>query len=313
MTNWRTAGAWAGGVLASLLVARSASAEPSDPRGGQGLHDDVERIVAVEETTYDWFLDEEHLTRIQPTVLRSLCQATPVARRAALEAARADVTRRGDPAAIFAVRQRRTTAVDDALHAARVAAALERAIGAEASCPFWVRPEPGFVGRQRDIERITVNVETGGVAQLRQSGGDRSFGGAGGVRVLGGYGIGRSFKLLLGGELAGGALFRFKEASRFGVALFPAVPFVLRINDGSVHFDFEAAPVGFFTAEDRRLSYGVRGGFGLGVSVLRTRSVIPWAGPAIAYEHIFASGGRAPADVLRGGIRVGIVWDPFVD
>lgn len=313
MINWRRVGAWCGGVLASVLSAAPVSAQPADARGGQGLYDDVERIVAVEETTYDWFLDEDHLTRIYPTVLRSLCQATPTARRAALETARADVAKRGDPAKIFAVRQRRTTEVDDALHAARIAAALERGLASEASCPFWVRPEPGFVGRQRDIERLTVNVETGGVAQVRQSGTDRVFGGAGGVRLLAGYGIGRRVKLLLGGELAGGALFRFREASRFGVALFPAVPFVLRINDGSVHFDFEAAPVGFFTADDRRLSYGVRGGFGLGVSVLRTRSVIPWAGPAIAYEHHFAGGGRAAADVLRGGIRVGIVWDPFID
>jgi len=128
-----------------------------------------------------------------------------------------------------------------------------------------------------------------------------------------GYAFGKTVKLLAGIEIAGGALLRFGDSSRFAVALFPALPVVLRVHDGSLHYDFEGAPVGYFTTDDGRVSYGLRAGFGVGVSVLRTRSVIPWAGPAISYEHIFRGGGREPADVVRGGIRVGFVWDPLAD
>lgn len=39
--------------------------------------------------------------------------------------------------------------------------------------------------------------------------------------------------------------------------------------------------------------------------------MIPWAGAVVAYEHYFESGGRAPADFVRAGLRVGAVFDPF--
>lgn len=293
---------------------RPASVDPrADPDGAAGLRADVERIVSVEETTSDWFLDEDHQARILPSVLRSLCQSTEAARRAARDEAKAEVDRRGDPATIYARLHRRTAEVDDALHAARVLAAIDRGLASQVSCPFWIEPRHGFVGRQRDVDRLSFNVESGGVVQLRQSGEERSYGGGGGVRLLPGYTFGKTVKLLAGIEVAGGALLRFGDSSRFAVAWFPALPVVLRLHDGSVHYDFEATPVGYFTTDDTRVSYGFRGGFGVGISVLRTRSVIPWAGPAISYEHLFQSGGRESANVLRGGLRVGLVWDPFID
>lgn len=285
----------------------------ADERGAQGLLDDVARIVTVEETASDWFLDEDHLQRILPAVLRSVCLATGPARALAETRSAAQAAAAGDAATLFAQTQKRTSEVDHALYLERMRLALRRGLDAAGSCPFWVRPQYGFVGRQMDVERVSVNVESGGVVQLRQSGGERSYGGGGGVRLLPGYAFGKTVKLLAGIEVAGGALLRFGDSSRFAVAWFPALPVVLRLRDGSIHYDLEGAPVGYFTTDDTRLSYGFRAGFGVGISASRTRSVIPWVGPAVSYEHLFRSGGRESANVLRGGLRVGVVWDPFVD
>jgi hypothetical protein len=76
------------------------------------------------------------------------------------------------------------------------------------------------------------------------------------------------------------------------------------------HYDFEVAPVALFQADDGNISFGGRVGFAIGVFALRTRNVLPWVGAGIAYEHYFESGGRAPAEFLRGGLRAGAVWDP---
>jgi hypothetical protein len=284
----------------------------ADPLGAQGLYADVERIVSVEETASDWFLDEQHQTTIGPTVARSVCQSSVAAREEALRLARGEVARLGDAEALYRQAGRKDKRVDEALHAARVLSALERGVGAAASCPFWVRPQYGFVGRQRDVDRLSLSVESGGVAQIRSSGGEGFYGGGGGLRLLPGWAFGRNVKLLVGAELGGGALVRFRDSSKFALAWFPAIPALLRIVDGSFHYDLETGLVGYFTTDDTRLSYGVRVGGGIGISALRTRSVIPWAGPAISYEYLPASGGRDTAHVLRGGLRVGIVWDPFV-
>jgi hypothetical protein len=72
----------------------------------------------------------------------------------------------------------------------------------------------------------------------------------------------------------------------------------------------EVAAVSLFQADDFRMSYGARAGLGIGVSALRTRSFLPWAGAAIAYEHYWANADRPAAEFFRAGLRVGVVWDP---
>jgi hypothetical protein len=37
--------------------------------------------------------------------------------------------------------------------------------------------------------------------------------------------------------------------------------------------------------------------------------VIPWAGAVLAYERYFSNSARPAADFLRGGVRVGVIWD----
>jgi hypothetical protein len=147
--------------------------------------------------------------------------------------------------------------------------------------------------------------------QVRQTQGDWTYGGGGVIRLLPSYGFGGRVTLLGGFEFGGGAMLKSGGGpTEFVVNYFPALPVVLRLHDGMWHYDLETAAVTLVQADDHRTSYGVRAGAAIGVSALRTRSFLPWAGVAIAYEHDFA-GVRPRAEFFRAGLRVGAMWDPF--
>ena len=73
--------------------------------------------------------------------------------------------------------------------------------------------------------------------------------------------------------------------------------------------DLELAPLVFFTDTDPRLSYGMRLGVTMGVSALRIRRIMPWAGLGLVTEYLFANSHRPHLVALRGGARVGFDWD----
>lgn len=294
----------------SLALGSEALAQERDGAGATALRADVERIVASEEDG-GWFLDAHAQEAIHATIMESFCRATPAARAEAGLVAAADAERAGDPQVLFERAGReRTRDVTAALHASRVRAALAAAEKAGADCPFWITPERAYPGRQTDTGRPSLSLETGGLLQVRQTRGSWTYGGGGVVRLLPGLGLGR-VTLLAGLEFAGGAMLRVEgDTSQFVINYFPAIPAVVRVHAGNLQLDFETAAVSLFQADDGRLSYGGRLGFGLGFKALRTRFVLPWAGAAIAYEHYFDGGGRGPADFVRAGLRIGFQWVP---
>jgi hypothetical protein len=276
----------------------------------EGLVADVERVVAAEEAG-GWFLDREELGDLYPALLESVCRASEEARRGALGLLERRVRAAGDARAVYeASGRQRTSSVERALTAERRRRALELAMqGAGQDCPFWAQPDADFLGRQTDRNRFTLSLETGGMAQLRQTAGTWTLGGGGIVRLLPGYGFG-GVSLLAGVEFGGGAMIRPQvQPTEFVINYFPALPVLVRFHDVSWHYDFELAPVALFQADDGDFSYGGRVGFSTGVFALRTRGVLPWAGAAVAYEHYVESGGRPSAHFFRGGLRVGVVWD----
>lgn len=310
---------WASSVLLLCLVSSKASALEANAareRGGGGLESateglllDVRRIVTTTESS-GWFLDQTAIDDAYPTLLQSVCRAHPSARvkaRAHLDEAAA---RAGDPEELYST-YKMSAPTEEALHARRAKLLYELTLdSAEADCPFWVEPRLEFTGRQTDFGRWTLNLETGGLLQLRQTDGTWTYGGGGGGRIL----IGKNFygplSLLFGGEFGGGAMLTPNtEPSEFVLNYFPAVPVVLRLRDGNWHYELETAAVALFQANDFSFSYGGRIGAGIGLWALRTRSILPWAGIAVAYEHYVASGGRPMAHFLRGGVRVGFSFD----
>jgi hypothetical protein len=296
-----------GGLLGLSLctVARAA-----DPEGAHGLAADVDRIVAGEESE-GWFADSDAVREIAPAVFESMCRATPEARLEALQELRVQAAQAGDPRALFERAGELTDSVKHALSVDRQRRVLELALARVDECPFWIRPSAGFNGRQSDRQRFTLSLETAGNVVLRHTVGRFAFGAGGWGRILPSYGINDRFTLLAGLEFGGGAMVRPNtSASQFIINYFPAIPVVLRVHHRTWHYDFEAASVALFQADNTLPSYGFRLGGGIGFSALRRHDFLPWAGLAASYEHYFAGGGRSAAEFLRADLRVGFVWDP---
>jgi hypothetical protein len=299
-----------GFVMALALVLWHAPAAAQDVEGARSLLSDVARIVAAQEAE-EWFTDREALGEIEVHVLSSLCRATPDARAWALSALRQRHAELGDAAALFQRAGRVTPEVATALSAERELMALEHALDRQADCPVWVVPEPGFAGLQSDRRRFTLSVESGGDVQFRRTQGHWTFGGGGEGRLLGGYGLDGRFSILAGAEFGGSAMLRpHTNASQFVINYFPAIPLLLRARQLTYQLDVEVAPVALFQADNTRLSYGARIGGTFALTALRRRNVLPWAGLAVAYEYYFEGGGRQPTHFFRGGLRVGLPWDP---
>ncbi len=296
-------------VALLLFVPRLARAE--DQEGARSLLSDVARVVAAEEAD-DWFADREALHAIEQHLLPSVCRATPDARAAALAGLRKSAAELGDPKALFAKRGEVTDDVDAARTADRRLRALEGALARQEECPFWIRPVPGFQGLQSDRKRFTLSVESGGDVEFRVARHHLTFGAGGLGRVLGGWGFDGKYSMLFGAELGGSALLRpNSNASEFVINYFPALPLVLRTRHLTWHYDIEAAPVALFEADNTHLSYGARLAGAFSFTALRHRNVLPWAGLDLSYEYYFDGGGRGPIHFFRGGLRIGLPWDPW--
>jgi hypothetical protein len=295
--------------LCMFIATLAGSAHADDPRGESGLLADLERIVATEEST-GWFVDRTSIEAIYAVVLQSVCRTSIEAREGSMLALEGRALRLGDPKVLFTQAGEMTSAVQEALHTARVRDTLRFALnGATKDCPFYIQPQTGYDGRQSDRNRFSLSLETGGLVQLRQTAGTWGYGGGGTARLLPGYGFG-SVSILGGFEFAGGAMLRPGNSSSFVINYMPSVPVVLRLHQNLWHYDAEVAAVSLLQADDTRVSFGGRVGIGIGYSALRTRFIIPWAGLALAYEYYADSGGRPAAHFIRGGARLGFQWDP---
>jgi hypothetical protein len=300
----------AGLATALVFTLRPAAARAEDLPGARALLSDVARIVAAEEAEA-WFTDREALRSIEVHVLASVCRTTPDARAAALAGLRRKHAELGTGEQGFRTQGELTDAVEAALSIERQLRALQAAVAREDECPFWVHVEPGFKGLQSDRERFTLSVESGGNVQLRYTEKRWTFGGGGLGRVLGGWGFDGQHTLLLGGEFGGGAMLKPNtNASQFVINYFPALPIVFRTRHLTWQYDLELAPVALFQADNTRLSYGGRVAGSFAFTALRRRNVLPWAGLSVAYEHYFEGNGREPTHFIRGGLRIGLPWDP---
>jgi hypothetical protein len=297
-------------VLALLLVLRPGLAFAQDTEGARALLSDVARVVAAEEVD-DWFTDREALRAIEEHLLPSVCNASPAAREGALGGLQKRRAERGDPKVLFAEQGEVSAQVSDALTAERQLVALQQTLARQNECPFWVRPQVGFQGLQSDRKRLTFSFESGGNVQFRHTRGHLTFGAGGSGRLLAGWGFDGRYSLLGGAEFGGSALLRpNSNASEFVINYFPALPVVFRSRALTWHYDLEAAPVALFEADNTQLSFGARIGGAFAFTALRRRNVLPWAGLAVSYEYYFEGGGRAPIHFLRGGLRIGLPWDP---
>lgn len=298
--------------LLGLLAATARGDQTLPPEGEEpsfkALASDLERIVEVQQAV-GWQIDRYEIEDMMPSALMSVCRVPLPVRGRVLAWYDRRIAALGGPFEAAWSKSKDLSALKPLLFVTRIRSLLaEASRRAATECPVWMEPDPTFHGLQSDRHRFTLNVETGGLVQLRRSVDRWTYGGGGVIRAL----IGRGFEhtsLLFGAEFGGGAMLRVPDGGgTLVINYFPALPFVLRMHDRTWHYDVELAPVALFQADDTRRSYGIRFGFGGGVQARRSRGLIPWAGIAFAYENYFP-GVRPQMIFLRGGLRVGIVWN----
>jgi hypothetical protein len=301
---------WLRALLALFVLCWPRPSSAQDLEGSRSLMSDVSRIVAAQEAE-EWFTDRQALRVVEEQVLASVCSATPEARAWALAGFEKRRRELGDARTAFQRAGELDDEVESALTAERRVLVMQYALARVNECPFWIRPRPGFDGLQSDRRRITLSVESGGNVQFRRTEGRWTFGGGGLGRLLVGYGFDGRYSLLIGAEFGGGAMLKpGTDASQFVINYFPAVPLVVRRHFQTFQYDLELAPVALFQADNTDLSWGARIGSTFAFTALRRRNVLPWAGLAIAYEHYFEGGGREAQHFFRGGLRIGLPWDP---
>lgn len=298
-------------AVATALVAAAVASSAAVARADEdvpltALREDLVRIVEAQESG-GWRIDRYEIEEMMPTTLLSVCQVAPDVRVRLLADLDARIVAAGGPFA-----EAWATNPDLSAHKKLLSLHRTRLLLAEAharaatECPPYLPADPAFRGVQTDFRRVTLNLETGGMLQLRRMSGQWTYGGGGVVRALLGYGTGR-VTVAIGGEFSGGPMLR-PGTQNFVINYFPAVPIMLRVWDHTWHWDFEVAPVALFQADDFRISFGMRVGGAVGVMARRSRGVLPWAGVQLGFET-YPGGARPPTQFLRGGLRVGVIWN----
>jgi hypothetical protein len=298
-------------TLAALLVSSAARAETSVEAVDALIHD-ISKVVEIQ-SSLGWKIDKYEYEEMMPDALLSVCRSTDEARLAAL--GRLDDRITGLDGPLEEAYRRSGDSLDglsELVFVTRVRTLLEEASRrASTECPLGMKPEADFRGLQTDAYRFTLSVEGGGLFTLQKPiNAPIELGGGGSGRMLLGRGLNQHWTVLAGAELGLTAIFDQTEtATNFPIQFTAAVPVVVRHHRVSWHFDFELAPLGFFTANDRNVSMGGRFGFLLGVSTLRVRRIMPWAGIGFALEYIAKTEDRRAIALAKGGARVGFDWD----
>jgi len=269
--------------------------------------------VADAQAQTGWLIDEIEVHEALTDVLDSACRVPAEHRTAALrwldEAIRAAG---GDPGRLWEANGHDLAELDPLLLLVRSRQLLAEgdAWARAGKCPFWLRPDPDFRGRQGYADSWVAAAETGGRFYVQWEGGEPGFGGGGGARLLLGHGLSDRVTLLSGLEIGGAGRFtdvRFGERVEVpAVVLVGSVPVQARIHGLSDHLDLEAAPLAYVNQLRGEVQLGLRLGVGLGVSRLRVRGVIPSMTLSLGYDWIPESGPLPAVHQVGGGLRAGL-------
>ncbi len=274
-----------------------------------GLLHDIEKTVEARMTS-GWQIDRYEIDKMMPDALSSVCATPAQSRQAALDHLERRITALGGPLEkAYRENGNSLDGLKELVLVTRARDLLAEAMSrAPAECPFWIPEDPAFHGIQTDAGRFTLEFEGGGLLVLQNTQDDQFAGGGGAGRLLVGYGLSQHWSLLAGGEFGGAALFKQGDnATQLPIQLVVATPVVLRFLDLTWHYDAEVAPTLFIA--DGATNPGFRVGGLIGISTLRIRGVMPWAGFGMAFEKYFQSGDRPGFNQLKGGARIGLDWD----
>lgn len=298
---------------ALILAGASACATWPADRTERALYVDLAKAVELSNDT-GWVVDRVQLENNAEDALLSVCQVAPDKRARLAAWVDAELARAGGSAErIYRERGRDRAAASDALQLERVRALLRYADEhAATDCPFWLEPEPDFLGVQGDEGRLVVWAETVGYGSLVFERDDAAIGGGGGGRVLFGYGLGPQLTLALGGEIGGAGAFIENERNTRTIetTFSAAVPVVLRMSKLSRVLDLELGPIVRINPDRDLMPPGFRGALALGFTTMRSSSFMPYALLWLGYEYHPPLPGDPEDHSLHIGTRVGVDWDP---
>jgi hypothetical protein len=292
--------------LVTLLFVRPVHARDPPASATESLLYDMRKIVDVQRSG-GWKIDRYEYEAMMPDALLSVCQATDEIRSAALTEARREVVRLGG----------RIYELKDLLFASRVANLLEQAMRrAPTECSPWMEPQQDFKALQAGVNRFILSMEGSGPGMIQYASihpdgttGFRATHGAGG-RLMLGWGFGHHWSLRVGSELNLNMLVRRAgNTTDLPIQIQGALPIVVRYTKVSWHYNLEMAPLLMLTDKDPLPRPGGRVGVMIGISRLKKRHVIPWAGMGVTVEMFPGMDGDPMLVNLAAGLRAGIDWD----
>jgi len=298
-------------VAATVGLAACSHALPQEA-SERALVRDLVHIVQARDQV-GWALDDLEVQAALPDAMASACRVRPEARAGALEWLDGHVQELGGPVeAAWRARGRKLAAVDELWLYDRTRLLLRTADdwARQGKCPFWLEPNGGFTGNQDYHRKLVLSLETGGRVYGQAEGRKTGFGGGGGGRLLGGYGITDRFTLMGGFEIGGAGRFTDvrtgERVSVPAVLLFAGVPVVARFHDISDHVDLEAGPIAYFNQLRGKVQVGGRAGVGVGVSRLVVRGILPSLTLSVTYDYIPAERGAPVVHQIGAGLRAGL-------
>jgi hypothetical protein len=296
-----------------VLVGAVSCARPLPPRpASEMLYRDLERLVSFSETK-GWRIDRNELEDLMPASMMSLCRATLATRNDLRLWLDQQIYDLGGPVEeAYQERGRELARIEELLVLSRIRKVLATASDrANEDCPFWLRKEQDFRGRQILDDRWLLSFGGGGKVMWVRQGGkdDLNFGGAG--RLLFGRAFGRSMTFLTGIQIGGSASIPRNDdgmgRGNLVIGIDMVFPIVYRHRFIGSYVEAEAGYVAHVTESNLDPRHGVHVGASFGAAATRTRWLFAGAAFGISYEriveegvlHVFKAGFRGAIDVAN--------------
>ena len=276
------------------------------PRPTQAaLYRDLQRLVTLAEAA-GWGIDRYEIEAMLPTALMSVCQVPPEDAHALELWLDTRIAALGGPVDVaYEKRKRKLSRISTLLETVRIRDTLRAALmTASSDCPFWLRADEQFAGRQISDDRWQISLGGGGQGHLVRQGdiNDIQFGGAG--RALLGRNLGDRFSLYAGLEVGGSASVpkgADGDRTNLVVAVDLVAPVVLRYRLVNTFVELEGGYLARATEDDwRRISHGFHLGAAVGARTERVRWFFPGAVFGIGYDRVEDGG------VLRNAVKLGV-------
>jgi len=292
------------------MVASAAAASAPSP-AARTLVRDLHKTISLQEQV-GWVIDEFEWRELIPTALTSICR-TPESARAEAQVILAERVQAlgGDPRIKLQEPGASLDDIDDLMTLWRAQQLLERSLKETQHCPFWIREETDFRGFHSDEGRFSVDLAGGGLFMGRRLGDQYRFGAGGGGRITFGYGVSPHWHIRTGLGFGGGALADSTvETENVAIDYYMDAPLIVRHNGVLWRQEVEVAAVTLGIPWKQDIQIGVRVGGLIGLSYLRIRDIMPWAGVVLYGEYIFPRGNLPEAWTVRVGARFGFSWFP---